>query len=175
MSVAPSEPQHPDTPTPYPDTTPCLPVIQIGADDPRLRVHLSHSAARQAAGAAPEAAFYDARGIRLQPVGDAPALQALGSADPAALRELVLGELRGIVETSGLGGAETADVTAIVDWLAAAPAIEPLLLALAFVEPDDEGELEVGVLVGDKEEPPIGRHCTACTGWQRVRGQPGCC
>lgn len=147
MSVAPSEPQQepaePASPTPRPETTPRLPVVELRSEEPRLRVFFSATASAAAAQADPKDEFYDVRGIALTRVGShdgSPRLEARGEEHPDELRERIMDELRMAGELAVAGGADAKEVEAVLRWLTDAPTLEYLVhgLGLAPLDYGDE-------------------------------------
>jgi hypothetical protein len=147
MSVAPSEPQQEPAesagPTPRPETTPRLPVVELRSEEPRLQVFFSAKASVAAAQAAPKDDFYDVRGIALTLLGSdggSARLEARGEARPDDVRERLMDELRTAAELAVAGGAEAKEVEPVLGWLADAPTLEYLVhgLGLAPLDYGDE-------------------------------------
>jgi hypothetical protein len=144
MSVAPAEPdqESPSGPTPRPTSTPRLPVVQLRSEEPRLQVLFSAKQSATVAQASPQDEFYDVRGIACKrEVSDdgAPSLTASGKAHPDELRKRLLDELRTAGELAVAGGADAAEIEAVLRWLDGAPTLEYLVHGLTLA-PLDYGD-----------------------------------
>lgn len=178
MSVAPSEAQHqpaePPSPTPRPETTPRLPVVRLGSEDPRVQVFFSAPESAAAAQANPKDEFYDARGIALTLVASengAARLEAKGKAYPHELHTRLMDEMRTAAELAVADGAEATEVEAALYWLDDAPTLEYLIHGLTLAPLD----------YGDEQAPhvpasPRAGTCHHCSWLQKFFGTGhNCC
>jgi hypothetical protein len=177
MSVAPSEAQHePESPgpTPRPETTPRLPVVRLGSEDPRVQVFFSAPESAAAAQADPESEFYDARGIALTLVEseDGPArLEARGKPHPHELHTRLMDEMRTAAEIAVADGAEATEVEAVLCWLDDAPTLEYLIYGLTLA-PLDYGDEQAPQT---PQAPRVGT-CHHCSWLQKFFGTGhNCC
>lgn len=143
MSVAPTGPPHEDAgssgPTPRPQSTPRLPVVRLGSEDPRLQVFFSADESAAAAQAAAQDEFYDARGIALtctRSKDGSACLQATDEAHPDEVHERIMDVLRTAAEDVVGGDAEAAEVDAVLRWLDDAPTVEYLIGGLGLAPLD---------------------------------------
>jgi hypothetical protein len=168
MSIAPPDTTltltQPTNRGPAPPSHPRLPIVEFHTEPWYLNVHFSADEGMQAAVDEPTAVFFDVRGASLLLVEEqdgSTRLVAVSDGDEAELRRRVLAAVRAAAEHYYGGGRLPKDVTAILNWWAAAPDLMLLLQGLG--------------LCPIRDNLPHGKYCNKCSWLQTAVGVHGCC